>query len=117
NIESESELVNLIALAEKRGKKTRAALRINPDVDPKTHRHTSTGKPEAKFGVDLDRARRVFSELGRSPSVQLCAVHLHIGSPVNTTAPFVEAVSKALALIDELRSDGFKIDTIDVGGG
>jgi diaminopimelate decarboxylase len=117
NIESESELANLIAIAEKRGKKTRAALRINPDVDPQTHRHTSTGKREAKFGVDLERARRVFSELGRSPSVQLCAVHLHIGSPVNTTAPYVEAVTKALALIDELRKDGFKIDTIDVGGG
>ncbi len=117
NIESEAELANLIDLATRRQKTVQAALRINPDVDPKTHRHTSTGKREAKFGVDLQRARKAFHDLGRSPSVRLCGLHLHIGSPVNTVEPYVEAVTKALALIDELRRDGFTIDTLDLGGG
>lgn len=119
NIESEAELANLIQLAEARnnGKVVKAALRINPDVDPKTHRHTTTGKREAKFGVDLERARRVFQELGRSKAVQLTGLHLHIGSPVNTVEPYVEAINKALALIETLRADGFTIDTLDVGGG
>ncbi len=117
NIESEAELANLSTLAAAKGRRVRAALRINPDVDPKTHRHTTTGKREAKFGVDLERARRVFQEFGRDPHVHLCGVHLHIGSPVNTVAPYVEAVEKALGLIAELRADGFQIDTLDLGGG
>ncbi len=117
NIESEAELSNLIRIAAQRGQKVRAALRVNPDVDPKTHRHTSTGKRESKFGVDLERARRVFNELGRDERVQLCGIHLHIGSPVNTVQPYVEAIRKALALIADLRKDGFTIDTLDIGGG
>lgn len=117
NIESEAELANLIDIAGRRGVVARAALRVNPDVDPKTHRYTSTGKKESKFGVDLERARRVFHEFGRSASVRLCGIHLHIGSPVNTVEPYVSAIRKTLALIDELRADGFAIDTLDIGGG
>ncbi|MCG8408700.1 MAG: diaminopimelate decarboxylase [Phycisphaerales bacterium] len=117
NVESEAELENLIAIAESRRAAVRAALRVNPDVDPKTHRYTSTGKKETKFGVDLERARRAFETYGRQNSVQLCGIHLHIGSPVNTVAPYVQAIEKGLALINELRSDGFKIDMLDIGGG
>ncbi len=117
NIESEPELENLQRLAAARGATVHAALRINPDVDPKTHAYTTTGKKETKFGVDLERARRVFDQYGRQPNVRLCGLHLHIGSPVNTTEPYVEAVNKALALIDELRRAGFTIDTLDLGGG
>ena len=117
NIESEAELANLCEIAASRGAAVRAALRVNPDVDPKTHRHTTTGKKETKFGVDLERARRVFGEFGRDPQVKLCGIHLHIGSPVNSAEPYVEAIVKSLALIDQLRRDGFRIDTLDVGGG
>ncbi|NLX14201.1 MAG: diaminopimelate decarboxylase [Phycisphaerales bacterium] len=117
NIESEAELANIIALATDRNVVVRAALRVNPDVDPKTHRHTSTGKKETKFGVDIERARRVFDEFGRNPRVRLTGLHLHIGSPVNTVAPYVEAIRKALALIGDLRAAGFTIDTLDIGGG
>jgi len=117
NIESEPELENLIELASKRGTTVRAALRINPDVDPHTHRYTTTGVKETKFGVDIARARRVFERYGRQSSVRLCGIHLHIGSPVNTVEPYVAAIRKSLALIDSLRSDGFKIDTLDIGGG
>ncbi|HKQ47290.1 MAG TPA: diaminopimelate decarboxylase [Phycisphaerae bacterium] len=117
NIESEAELENLIAIARRRGISVSAALRVNPDVDPKTHRYTSTGKKETKFGVDLDRARRVFDHYGRQDSVRLRGIHLHIGSPVNTVEPYVAAIQKGLALIDELRTCGFLIDMLDIGGG
>ena len=70
NVESEAELENLIAIAKRRGEQVSAALRVNPDVDPKTHRYTSTGLRETKFGVDLDRARRVFETYGRQDAVR-----------------------------------------------
>jgi diaminopimelate decarboxylase len=117
NVESEAELENMIAIARRMGRSVRAALRVNPDVDPRTHRYTSTGKKESKFGVDLERARRVFREYGRAESVRLCGIHLHIGSPVNTVEPYVSAIEKALSLIDELRRDGFAIEMLDIGGG
>jgi diaminopimelate decarboxylase len=117
NIESEAELANLIHIASQRQTTVRAALRVNPDVDPKTHRHTTTGKKETKFGVDIERARRAFEDYGRNRSVRLCGIHLHIGSPVNAIQPYVEAIEKALDLILALRRDGFEIDTLDIGGG
>ncbi len=117
NIESEAELANLIAIARGRDTTVRAALRVNPDVDPKTHRHTTTGKKETKFGVDIERARRVFGEFGRDAHVRLCGIHLHIGSPVNSVEPYVEAIRKTLDLIGDLRGDGYAIDTLDIGGG
>jgi len=117
NIESEAELENIIKLAEKSGNKTKAALRVNPDVDPKTHKHTTTGKKESKFGVDIERARQVFAKYGNNEAVELNAIHVHLGSAGKTVDPYVEAIEKTLVLIDQLRSDGYKIDTIDLGGG
>ncbi len=117
NIESEMEFENLARIAQETGIRTRAALRVNPDVDPKTHRYTSTGKRESKFGVDLERAAAFFRSYGRDPFVSLRGIHLHIGSPVYTTAPYLESVTKALALMDELSGQGFQIDTLDLGGG
>lgn len=117
NVESEPELENLQQIASSLGTCVRAALRINPDVDPKTHRYTSTGKKETKFGVDLERAKRVFEQYAQRPGVDLCGLHLHIGSPVNTIQPYIEAVEKAIALIDDLKRSGFEINTLDIGGG
>ena len=117
NVESEQELENLIALSAKLGKRVRAALRINPDVDPKTHRYTTTGTRETKFGVDLERARAVFDQFGRCDSVALAGVHLHLGSPVNDPGPYVSSITKALELIGDLRSRGHSIEAINIGGG
>ena len=117
NIESEAELANLCQMAGRRRQVVRAALRINPDVDPKTHRHTATGKRETKFGVDLERARRVFREFGPNEWVQLRGVHMHIGSPVFFAEPYVEATRKALQLIADLRKDRFAIEVLNIGGG
>ena len=117
NVESEAEMENLIRLAGEREKRVQAALRVNPDVDPKTHRYTTTGTKETKFGVDLERARRCFESYGHDRWVSLCGIHLHLGSPVNSTEPYVNAVTKALALIDELTREGFELRMLDIGGG
>jgi diaminopimelate decarboxylase len=117
NIESEAELENLIRLAKQKNKKPHAALRVNPDVDPETHRYTTTGKKETKFGVDIKRARKVFSDYGNNGTVQLCAIHIHLGSAGHTVEPYAEALEKVLALIEQLRRDGFAIEAVDIGGG
>ncbi|MSR28015.1 MAG: diaminopimelate decarboxylase [Phycisphaerales bacterium] len=117
NVESEMEFENLARIAKELGVSTRAALRVNPDVDPKTHRYTTTGKRESKFGVDLERAEAFFARYGADPLVSLRGIHLHIGSPVYTTDPYLESVVKALALIDRLAIGGIAIDTLDLGGG
>ena len=96
----------------------RAALRINPDVDPKTHRYTTTGTRETKFGVDIERARAFFESRGRDPRCRLTGIHLHIGSPVYTVEPYRRALQKALGLIDELEASmGLRIEMLDLGGG
>lgn len=117
NIESEAELENLIAIAAKAGSVVKAALRVNPDVDPKTHTYITTGKKESKFGVDIERARKVFVEYGKNKFVKLCAIHIHLGSGGKTIDPYVEAVKKILLLVEKLRDDGFDIEMLDIGGG
>jgi len=117
NIESEAELRNLIQLAEEQGKRPKAALRVNPDVDPETHAYTTTGKKETKFGVDIDRTQKVFADYGKNDGVRLCAIHIHLGSAGATVEPYVEAIKKILALIEQLRRDGFAIEALNIGGG
>jgi diaminopimelate decarboxylase len=117
NIESEAEMKNLIQLATQQKKQPKAALRVNPDVDPKTHTYTTTGKKETKFGVDIERARKVFTDYSKNKAVKLCAIHVHLGSAGKTVEPYVEAIEKALSLIEQLRHDGFNIEAIDLGGG
>jgi len=117
NVESEAEMDNLATIAVSMDRTARAALRVNPDVDPHTHIYTTTGKRETKFGVDLERARRVFADFRGRPGLDLSAIHLHIGSPVNTVEPYFEALLKALDLIDSLRADGHTIRAVNLGGG
>jgi len=121
NIESEAELNNLIRLSKEHSsalnRQPKAALRVNPDVDPKTHTYTTTGKKETKFGVDIERARKIFADYGKNKSVALCAIHIHLGSAGHTIDPYVEAMEKILILIEQLRDDGFTIEAVDIGGG
>ncbi len=117
NIESEAELENLILIAKQKGKTPKAALRVNPDVDPKTHKYTTTGVKETKFGVDIERAEKVFDQFGKNSAVNLCAIDIHLGSAGHTVGPYVEALNKVLVLVDKLRKKGFTIETLDIGGG
>jgi len=118
NVESESEFENLSRLAAAAGRKARAGLRVNPDVyDPKTHRYTRTGKRETKFGVDIDRAVRFFETYGRDDNVLLDAIHIHIGSPIYSAAPYVEAIDRVLDLVGRLGERGFAVRMLNIGGG
>ena len=117
NIESEQELENLIGLAKRHNKRTKVALRVNPDVDYKTHKYLTTGRKETKFGVDIDRAAKVFDDYAGNGAVELCAVHVHLGTGGKTVDPYVTAVKKVLPLIEELRAAGHKIEALDLGGG
>jgi diaminopimelate decarboxylase len=117
NVESEAEFENISRLAAAARRTVRAALRINPDIDPQTHRHTSTGKKETKFGVDIERAVRFFQTYGRDRNVRLDALHIHIGSPIYSPVLYVEAIGKVLGVIDVLKRDGFAVRTFDIGGG
>jgi len=117
NIESEAELENLIRLAKENKKTAKAALRVNPDVDYKTHDYLVTGKKETKFGVDIERTQKVFADFGKNEFVKLCAIHVHLGTGGKTIDPYVNAVKTVLPLIDKLREDDFEIEALDLGGG
>jgi diaminopimelate decarboxylase len=119
NIESEEEFWNLDRLAGLKGVTANGALRVNPDVENKgnTHAKTFTGKKETKFGVDIDRAANFYRQAAKAQHAKLNALHLHIGSPIKVVEPYVDAITKALALMDELKKDGILINTLDIGGG
>jgi diaminopimelate decarboxylase len=117
NIESEAEIENIDRVAGAMNRTAVGAIRINPDVDPKTHRHTTTGKKETKFGVDIERAERVFEQFRGLKNLRIGGVHIHIGSPVYEIQPYVDAVAKVTALIDRLSERGHKIEWLDLGGG
>ena len=117
NIESEAEIENIDRVAGQVGKKAVGAIRINPDVDPKTHVKTTTGKKETKFGVDIERAERVFEQYRNLKNLRIGGLHLHLGSPVSGIQPYVEAVTKATELIERLTARGHTIEWFDLGGG
>ncbi len=117
NLESEAEIENIDRIAGSIGKTAIGAIRINPDVDAKTHAKTSTGKKGDKFGVDIERAQRVFAQYKDLKHLRVAGVHIHIGSPVNLIEPYVEAVRKITALADDLIERGYAIEWFDMGGG
>ncbi len=118
NIESEEEFWNLDRLAGAKKLTAQGALRVNPDVSSAgTHQKTLTGKKETKFGVDIDRAESFYIQASAAKHARLSALHLHIGSPIKSTQPYVDAITKALALIDRLAARNIHIDTLDIGGG
>jgi diaminopimelate decarboxylase len=118
NVESEQELETLERSARREQRRARIALRINPDVsDPKTHVKTTTGSRGSKFGIDSERVPAAFEAFGKSPHLELRALHFHIGSPIYGPEPYLRAVARTLPLIDDLRQRGFEIDTLNLGGG
>jgi diaminopimelate decarboxylase len=117
NIESEAEIENIDRVAGSIGKTAIGAIRVNPDVDPKTHAKTTTGKKETKFGVDIERAERVFEQYRNLKNLRIGGIHIHIGSPVYEIQPYIDAVTKVTALIDRLRDRGHQIEWLDLGGG
>ncbi len=117
NVESVAELEHINTLAGEVNKVPRVALRINPDIDAKTHAKTTTGKKENKFGIDLSEAEKIIKQSARYPNVDLCGLHVHLGSPIYTVDPYVRALKKILALIQNCRNEGMDIKYMNIGGG
>ncbi|HYE03821.1 MAG TPA: diaminopimelate decarboxylase [Phycisphaerales bacterium] len=119
NVESEAEFQTLASIcsAVRASPAPRAALRVNPDVDPGTHHYIATGKAQTKFGVDLDRARAFFRRFGRERCVRLTGLHLHLGSHITDLGVYERALDKTLGLMTDLEAEGYPIETLDLGGG
>lgn len=117
NVESEPELEALSRVASSRGTVARVSLRVNPDVDAKTHAKISTGKKGDKFGVPFNEARRIYQKAAALPGIDITGVDMHIGSQITQLDPFSDAFSLLKELVENLRSDGHAIKHVDLGGG
>jgi diaminopimelate decarboxylase len=117
NVESESELELLSQLAAIEGRTARISVRVNPDVDAKTHAKISTGKSENKFGVPLTRAREVYARAAKLPNIRVTGVDMHIGSQITDLGPLANAFKVLVDFVGVLRADGHTISHIDFGGG
>ena len=117
NVESSAELETLNAVAGQLGVKADIAIRVNPDVDARTHAKITTGRKENKFGIDIDLAREAFALAGRLPNLKVVGVAMHIGSQLTAVQPYRDAIVRVRELIAQLRTDGHRIDRFDIGGG
>ncbi len=117
NVESRPELERIGQVAARLGVTARAAVRVNPDVDPRTHAKTTTGKGGTKFGIGIDETEKLFAEAAALRGVDLCGIHLHLGSPIYSTEPYEQALEKVLALIGRLRAAGRRVEWLNTGGG
>jgi len=117
NVESGEELLAIEQSAKDMRAKARIALRVNPDIDPKTHAYISTGLKENKFGIPIEQALEYYQTAKNLPHVEVVGVHQHIGSQITEVQPFVDALEKLVALVKELRTAGMDIKYINIGGG
>lgn len=117
NVESEPELMALSQVATSLGVTAPITLRVNPDVDAKTHEKIATGKKENKFGIPIARARAIYAEAAKLPGLKVVGIDVHIGSQLTDLAPFEAAFLKVAELTEQLRADGHQITRLDLGGG
>lgn len=117
NVESEPELTALDEVAGSMGKRASIALRVNPDVDAKTHAKISTGHADTKFGIPWSRARETYGLAARLKNIEIVGVDVHIGSQIAVLAPFEAAFTRVVEFVGQLRRDGHAISRVDLGGG
>jgi diaminopimelate decarboxylase len=117
NVESEAELELLAAIATAKGRAVDISIRVNPDIDPKTHAKIATGKAENKFGIPISRARDVYARAAKLKGVRIAGVDMHIGSQIVELDPFGDAFALLADFVRALRADGHTISHIDLGGG
>lgn len=117
NVESEEELKLLNEVGKELGKKAPIALRVNPDIDPKTHPYISTGFKKSKFGIEVGRAVEVYKEANEMEGIEVVAIDAHIGSQIFDLTPFSDSVKKLVGLADSLIEAGIDIRYVDIGGG
>jgi len=117
NVESEAELERLSQVAVEMQKTAHVSLRVNPDVDAKTHPYISTGLKDNKFGIDINDAPRIYAKATALPNLEVVGVDCHIGSQLTEITPFLDALDRVLSLVDELAEQGIKVKHLDLGGG
>jgi diaminopimelate decarboxylase len=117
NVESLAELENINRISKKLNKITRVAIRINPDVEVKTHKYITTGKITNKFGIDLDGAYRILILRNKFKNLDICGLHIHIGSQITASEPFVAALKKVSNFIQRLKSKKIVLKYLNIGGG
>jgi diaminopimelate decarboxylase len=117
NVESEPELALLSSVAVAKGRRADISLRVNPDIDARTHAKIATGKSENKFGIPISRAREVYAHAAGLPGVRVVGVDMHIGSQITQLQPFDDAFALLSEFVQALRADGHVIDHVDLGGG
>jgi diaminopimelate decarboxylase len=117
NVESEAELELLAAIARAKGRRADISIRVNPDVDAKTHRKIATGKAENKFGIPISHARDVYARAAKLDGVRIVGVDMHIGSQIVELDPFGDAFALLADFVGVLRADGHTISHVDLGGG
>lgn len=117
NVESESELARLNQVAGELGRTAAISLRVNPNVDAKTHPYISTGLKDNKFGIAHDQALRVYREAANLAHLRITGIDCHIGSQLTEVAPFAAALDRVLELVASLQADGIRLQHIDIGGG
>jgi diaminopimelate decarboxylase len=117
NVESEPELELLASIATSKGRKSNIALRVNPDIDARTHAKIATGKSENKFGIPIGRAREVYQRAAKLAGIRVTGVDMHIGSQITELTPFEDAFGLLSDFVRTLRADGHRIEHIDLGGG
>lgn len=117
NVESESELILLNKTAAETNQMAPVSLRVNPDVDAKTHPYISTGLKENKFGIDISRAYEVYQQAAKMDHISVVGVDCHIGSQLTDISPFIDAMRHLLLLVDRLAESGINLKHIDIGGG
>jgi len=117
NVESEGELARLDAVAARTGRTAAVSLRVNPDVDPRTHPYIATGLKENKFGIPYADALALYRRARDMRHIRIAGIGCHIGSQITATAPFVAALDKVLELVDRLQAEGIALAHIDIGGG
>ncbi|MBO9464031.1 diaminopimelate decarboxylase [Tropicibacter sp. R15_0] len=117
NVESEPEMAAISRIASEMGVEAKIAIRVNPDVDAKTHAKIATGKSENKFGIPIARARDVYAQAAALPGLKVVGIDVHIGSQLTQLEPFELAYQKVAELTETLRADGHEISRLDLGGG
>jgi diaminopimelate decarboxylase len=117
NVESEAELDLLSSIAAGKGRTARVSVRVNPDIDAKTHAKIATGKAENKFGIPISRARGVYAQAAKLPGLEVIGVDMHIGSQITELEPFDDAFALLSDFVRTLRAEGHAISHIDLGGG
>ncbi|MCP4265805.1 MAG: diaminopimelate decarboxylase [Candidatus Brocadiaceae bacterium] len=119
NVESPAELANIDRIASELNKRGRVALRINPDIDAKTHDKTTTGKKENKFGIDFESASQLIKNIDNYKNIDLKGIHVHLGSPIYSSGPYVQGLEKVYKFVQETLDERGKqgIEYVNIGGG